>query len=827
MRRTGLPATIRTLLVAAMTGTAAGARANAPPAVVADPAEVAERAIDAERAAYAAPDATTTRQLASAERLLEIRRQLMRDRPDDPRRAEWLCDQALDVLTLVLPVERAGLTSLFGVPSQQHRQRARDAAGEIYRLAGEAAIEVRRAVATIESGPGYATDFAAQDTRRRLIANERGRWIPLLRGVGAYLHAALSPRLDGRRALYEESIELLRPLMEDPSPWIAAKAQLYAGLAHVGAEQFETATELLRDVATLPGAGRGDVFASRMGQVSVAQGLDPQLAQLDAVEHEYGATDQLRILIADRRFLVLSKAARDASGDRRTALRRRAFEAYTALLAEDPRPHDARRTVLQRLRRVVDTGTPLESLPEIVCIARATQLARDDSTRPEAIALLQGLLERAGHDSPERPEALFELARTLYDAGRAWPAYEQFSRLAREHPGSVRAEPAAEAAVAIADWLFRSTPDDPLRRAALHESLALLLARTPAPATADRWRYVAGCLALDDRRYPDATRHFEGLAAGSPWWADAQFGLAEIMCLRARSAHDDTSPGDAYRRFLDGAARIETALAHAVTGAAGPRAVELGTLLTRLAILRAEAWLALDEPRRALGELQPIGDDNPLAAAAITRRIEAHGALGRKTSDERELQRVVAAAGDQAGPVLVGLIRFRRPFIDALLEQGDGDEALARAESELVGPAAALDRWLETTGADAGSHAAWYVEAAEGYRLAARWAEALRLYERLLDSTPNLTVALFGRAECLYGMGDRDAEAMKLYITVSRLTVDRRDEHYWCSHLRMLEIRSRSGRDTSTITPYIERLRRVDPELGGEQFRRDFDRLQP
>ena len=60
------------------------------------------------------------------------------------------------MLTRVLPVEWAGLTSLFGVPSPEPEQRSRHAAGEIYLLAGEADVEVRRAVATVESAPGYA-----------------------------------------------------------------------------------------------------------------------------------------------------------------------------------------------------------------------------------------------------------------------------------------------------------------------------------------------------------------------------------------------------------------------------------------------------------------------------------------------------------------------------------------------------------------------------------------------------------------------------------------------------------------------------------------------
>ena len=76
------------------------------------------------------------------------------------------------------------------------------------------------------------------------------------------------------------------------------------GLANVGAGRFKTASPLVSGVPTLPNAGRGDVFASRMGQVSVMRGLhglDRALAALNSVEQKYGATDPFRILIADRR----------------------------------------------------------------------------------------------------------------------------------------------------------------------------------------------------------------------------------------------------------------------------------------------------------------------------------------------------------------------------------------------------------------------------------------------------------------------------------------------------------------------------------------------
>ena len=83
----------------------------------------------------------------------------------------------------------------------------------------------------------------------------------------------------------------------------------------------------------------------------------------------------------------------------------------------------------------------------------------------------------------------------------------------------------------------------------------------------------------------------------------------------------------------------------------------------------------------------------------------------------------------------------------------------------------------------------------------------------------------FGRAECLFDKGDY-AEAMGLYGRVWGVSVDRGDDHYWQSQLRMLQILSRTNRHTSRIGPQIQRLRQKDPQLGGERFKREFELLQ-
>ena len=122
------------------------------------------------------------------------------------------------------------------------------------------------------------------------------------------------------------------------------------------------------------------------------------------------------------------------------------------------------------------------------------------------------------------------------------------------------------------------------------------------------------------------------------------------------------------------------------------------------------------------------------------------------------------------------------------------------------------------------------VRIADSLRLSGRYAQARVIYQQLLVQTPAGLQLLFGRAVCLFGEGgDGLAEAMGIYRRLAAVgpgqdTAARR--YYWQAQMRMLEILDRTGRNTDKIAPRIRRLRQVDADLGGERFRRTFQRLQ-
>ncbi len=98
-------------------------------------------------------EAPPSQRQSAVELLLETRRKLIADHPDDPRRAVWLADQAADLFMVLLPIEGSRLTSLFGLPTSSQRQRAKRVASELCELTQEAEIAIADALLALESDP--------------------------------------------------------------------------------------------------------------------------------------------------------------------------------------------------------------------------------------------------------------------------------------------------------------------------------------------------------------------------------------------------------------------------------------------------------------------------------------------------------------------------------------------------------------------------------------------------------------------------------------------------------------------------------------------------
>ena len=753
--------------------------------------------ITAQRTAVgaAAPDERT----ALIEGLLAQRANLIQNQPDDPRRALWLADQASDLFFLVLPIDSSGLVARFGLPTAGQLQRAGRTAREINELAGEAELALEDIVLAAESGVRWLEPS--------LLAAERSRRIPFLRGVGACLHADFNIEDPGsRHALYNLARSRLEPLVDVLPGHLAVTARLYAGFAQLGTADFDNAAVTLGVVASDAPAGRGEVFAARMGLArcrAATESIDAALGALDEVQATARGADDLlfRVLIADERFRLLHRRAMDASGAQRHRLLADAFDAYLDLARADQAGNEAAEALaLARLTRVADADTPLDRLPGLVAVARAGNLALTTDGRAAAIALYEQLLAAARLNDAETAWARFGLARTFLADGDRPSAVRQFSRLAREHPASPRAEASIELAATLASELNRLTPDDAAYRDLLREVLEVLLDRYPNLARVDHWRYRLGCLALQEGRYDTAAGLFGAVAPDAVDRVDALYRRAQTLRAWTATARVGGDQQTLARRLLEAvdAAEVVTPI---------PR--------PSLSVFRAEAYLILADPDGALAALPDGADDAP----ALRIRIEAYRLLGRHDDMTRELGRLVGMAA--GGPVLAAMIEARRRDVQTLVERDPEAGSTTEAQRGLAAIADATDRWLNQHG----PNEAVQLRTANAYRLAGRYGDALRLYDDLPTGRPDTLEVVAARAECLFSL-ERYEQAMALYRRLTAATATELDDHYWQSQLRMLQILDHTGRNVHRIAPYVQQLRAKDPELGGDRFRREFESLE-
>lgn len=799
-----------------------------------DAAARATYTIAALRQAVVDPALTPAERSTRIEQLIDARRALLAAQPHDERRALWLADQAADLLLLQYPHGATWLTVEFGLPSSAQLDRARRIAREVNELASEAELAIAELIINLEGQPGYSDDLSLQLKRRRLAREERDRRVPYLRGVGAYLHATLNvtDRLE-QRAAFELALELLAPLAGELEGLLRPRARLYAGLALFRLGRFDEADEAFRTVAGDKEATMSDVFAARLGGAlnrAASRGPAAGLEALDSIEERYADADGFffRVLIADRRFLLQKALAEQATAAERPRLMARAFAAYTDLLSRDMGvPADTVRSVVLAKLAAAGEDAPLESLPPIATVARGETLARDAATRAKGIDMLEEALRRTDLDQPTRAVAAFALGRALAADHRWLEAARRFEQVAREFPTDRQAEAAIELAASILADVLTVAPDSAEAAAQYESTLAMLLQRYPTLKSVERWRFEAGRLRFERGDLAGAREHFAAVAPGSATWAESRFMLAAITRAEALAEKDQSRHPARSDAALLQIEKSRVAIREAQSGERdASRLAALSNLLDLLTLHEAEMHLLAGRASDALAVLESLGtpSDRALLGESMSLRLKAYHALGRSADVLREVTRFLDSIPDQAGAVVPSMLAALQDDVERLLDEGRSDEARRRAERDLLPLAEALSAWLTSASLDAAQQLPLRIRLGDAFRAAGVFDRALPLYEASLAASPGTLQAVFGRADCLFGLA-RYEEAMNEFRRISASRRESRDRFYWHAELRMLEILDRVNRNSEQIRPRIDRLRQMDPSLGGPRFRPTFDSL--
>ncbi|MGI9013258.1 MAG: tetratricopeptide repeat protein [Phycisphaerales bacterium] len=764
--------------------------------------------------------------------VLDARTALIEQHPFDPRHALWLADQAGDYYLNLYPLEAGDITAEFGVATHEQIERSRLVARNMHEAAADAEIEIAETILNLESEPGFADDIALQLQRRRLARDERDRRIPFLRGIGAFLHAEFNVQdASERKALYELAAELLPPLTRELDGFLQNRARLYAGLAMARLGDFDTAETYFREVATDPDAGSVDVFRARMGGVlnrAVSNGPQAGLEAIESIEEKYTADEDVffRIILTDRRFLLMRQMAGDVPQPQRHEQLKAAYNAYFGLLdaLSSEMRERIRPIIFQKLAMVADESVPLAELPSIVAIARAVNLSQDAATRADAIAMLQAALQREDIDERAQAEALFGLARALYDNEQQLAAAEQYETFARTFPLDLRAERAIQIAAALLLDVRSRGNHTPEIDARLRSVLDHLLERFANLPTIEQWRYEAGQLAFEMGDVAAAQALFERTPPTAATWLDSRYMLSRCEFQQAMETRDTS--------------RLQTVMANArktrelierTPTADADRAQLLHMYQTSIRAIEAEAAIDLGLYNQALAAIEPItiesNVDGGLLGRVLGLRVRALQAAGRGNDASVEIQRFATARPGDVGRIVPPMLVALRNDVETLIRTSQQDAATRKAQEELLPLAVALETWLAGAGSlDEQARTAIRVGIADSYRLAGEYASAAALYEDVIRAAPQLLEAQFGLAECRYATGSYEA-AMTTYKRIAA-TQSERDRYYWTSELRMLQILEKVQKNVHQIRPRVEMLAQQDAELGGDDLRREFDALR-
>jgi len=784
-------------------------------------------------------------QLEAIESLLARRKELLDAHAGDSRHAVWLTDQAADLAFLLLPVDGAGLTAMYGLPSASQLERAQRVGREMYQLMSLAEIEIEQAILDMEARPGFSADIGLQLQRRRLSSEQRERRIPFFLGLGALMHARLNVKdVNEQRELLATAADALLRVAEVLDPPLATSARAQGGVAAAMLGESERASLAFDTVEQDMDATAIDRFVANIGRVMVRQhdaGMEAGLAALHELKPHYTAKDTifLRMLIADFEHTCMRELAQARTGAERERMLAGSLGPYIELLdAELGVPRETvRHIVLARLARAIDSSVPIESLPSIAAIAQAEMLSQRDATRADGVARFRSLLTRSDLSASDRASVLDGLGRALLASGDRHGAASALLELAAAHAADPRAERAIELACSILADSVLSSPGQADMDQLLRDCLDVMLERYQNLATIDQWRYLAGRVSLAGNRFDEARRALESIPRDSEYYADAQF--MRVQTTRTEAARD--SDASVRERLSQQLVREVSEVEPILRG--GPKRPRIGAnesigqLLAALAIFRAEALLELKRPEQAIESLAAVDESSGVSKATLadaTRlRIRAFYESNQAEKVVAEIERLTQASPEEGGPMLAMLLESTQRTIEGLFDAQRDAEARAAAERELVPMAQALQQWLDVQGGEAADHSRLWFRVAEAYRLAGRFSEALPTYVVLLTENPDGLEASVGQAECLYALGraadnntEQLGEAMMVFRRIGAGSPDDIGSAWWLAQLRMLQILEATDRNTQQIVPRIMQLRQRDPDLGGDRFRQEFEALQ-
>ena len=663
--------------------------------------------------------------------------------------------------------------------------------------------------------------------------------------------------------------------IKDPVQCLAGRVLLAQGKANDAIPRFDAVIN----------SGNSDLvdYTARLGKSLALERNKQNTAAAELLtplaSHSQSKSNLLyRLLSVDAAHLLALRGAQTVTGDKREAALAAAYAPYEKLIADKSLGDAAeplKNYIYERWEQTITSDRDVDALPPMVVMAvgemsrshgqnlmldaesAADEPARD-KLRKEGTAKLersermsQSVLKRANLAPAVRARAMFNQALSIYfrdksDLKLQLDTAKILTDLAEQLPDQPVAEEAVGGAVTILRPLHTQTPRPGGVSEAYDRTMAVLLNKFPTAAVTDNERLYYGFFVLQSAlKYADAAAVYAKVPVGHADYFTAQQERLRCLIELFRAAPAGKEKDAAATAALDLSKQVTDEAANAVTGAAPEQAKVIRSASGTARLVAADLSLERQNLAQGLAILEGFETDYPeqegLIREVLQRRILSLVEVAQIDRAAEQAQRMMAAFPGDAAPVIDTVLTKIDGMVEKLRKQS-ATELVERNRKELDDKAAGLATtasrlakllldWASAQKFDDNRMVPFKLILAKSLRLAGKPQESLALVAPMAAKFPDDAeiVSAMGESNFLLGTEAGLAQAAPFYDTIITRVQAENQKYpalWWNAWLRRLTINDRLKQGTNEIAMRIGQLMLIDPGLGGELYKSDFEKLR-
>jgi hypothetical protein len=689
-----------------------------------------------------------------------------------------------------------------------------------------------------------------------------------------------------RTRLLTIALEKLEILLKERAPQVEGiKDPVQCLIGRVLLGQGKQGDAIVRFDAVI-NAGNTDLidFAARLGKSLALERNKQNAAAAEILVplaiHQQSKSNLLyRLLSVDAAHLLALRRAQGLTDEKqKQAALAAAYGPYELLIADKSLGDAAdplKNYIYERWEQTITSDRDIDSLPPMVVMAVGemsrshgqnlmldAESAADEPAREKLRKEGQAKLERSERMSQSvlkrenlapavRARAMFNQALSIYfrdktDLKLQLDTAKILTDLAEQLPDQAVAEEAVGGAVTILRPLHTQSPKPAGVSEAYDRTMAVLLNKFPTAAVTDNERLYYGFFVLQSAlKYADAAAVYAKVPAGHTDYFTAQQERLRCLLELFRAAPAGKDKDAAATVALDLSKQIADEAANAVGTASPDQAKVIRSAGGTARLVAADLSLERQNLAQGLAILEGFETDYPeqegLIREVLQRRILSLVEVAQIDRAAEQAQRMMAAFPGDAAPVIDTVLTKIDGMVEKLRKQS-ATELVERNRKELDDKAAGLATtasrlakllldWASAQKFDDNRMVPFKLILAKSLRLAGKPQESLALVAPMAGKFPDDAeiVSAMGESNFLMGTEAGLAQAAPFYDTIITRVQAENQKYpaiWWNAWMRRLTINDRLKQGTSEIAMRIGQLILIDPGLGGELYKGEFERLR-